>query len=441
MASSPSTGESPRPWWDIAGCSRFLQIFRLAASPPKILLVLVALAFSLSLGTVLDSIWVRAGGGVESAAAADTRSGVFETWWIMQRGALLEGVSAVCRVDLLSDARSGQPGLLASIGAAVGSLIWVFKQHPLYSIIFFGLSLLVWGLVCGAICRMNALEHGRGQLAAAPDALAYARQHWLGGFVAAPLMPILFLLVLAATLAMGGLLMSIPWLGDIVGGLFFILGIMVGLLFAYAVVISMLGGMLFWPAIAVDGHDATECVTHCVGYVQSRLFRVLWYLLVTIVLIAVTLAVIWWLVGWGLQLTQQYAGWGADLVTDRKPVSSLDTETGGKLDAVWSIHPGDWFGPAQYELRTHDKVSRALVGFWVYVVHGAVWALAINLWLAAGVVAYFLLRREIDNIDDRDVYGGGPESDIVPQGLASESIAAGQDAVPPGPPPGDSVAP
>lgn len=378
-----------------------MRMFSLSASPGKLLLIFAALVFSGLLGLLLDWFW------------------------------RLAGEQSVLWGSLALPYSAAPLGLWTRLGQWFAG----FADHPVYALCFFLPSLVVWSLLCGAVCRMNALEFGMGRQIDVADGVSFARRNLLTGFLAAPLMPAVFVVALGVLLLIGGLVLSIPWFGDIVGGLLFPLAMVVGLLIAYLIVGSVLSATLFWPAVATDGYDGTECVTHCISYVQNRPVRTLWYWLVSAVVIGVAMYLLTWFVWLGLSSTHRFVGYGTDVFTNRGAESVSDS----KLDSLWTVNgPSQWFGPAQYDLHNYEKPSRGLIAFWVALLGGLMWALFVNLWLAAGTIAYFLLRREIDEVDDDEVYEAGESEDILVEEVSAsgstETVEAGSS-----PPPGEGA--
>jgi len=381
-------------WWDIGGWSRLLAAFRLGAEPGRILLALGALAFSYVLSAVLDFIWVRSG--------ADP---VFP--------------------QIASAPFAGLAGC-----AVVGVWEWakVLAAHPAYAVIFLGLSLIVWGYLCGAICRSMAIEYGRSIRIDLAEALRYAREHLFTAFIRAPLLPVLFILLICLLLMVGGILLSIPWLGDLLGGLLFFVPVIMGLLATYVLLAGLVGGALFWPATATDGYTGMECVSHCIGYVQQRPIKTIWHLLVSLALISLVLWALSWFIWGGFNATHEFLGVGAGWVTERTAEIDETRVTGSKVDAVWSLDgPHEWFGPGRYDLKLHDHPLRWLVGAWVYLFWGVVWAYAVNVWLGACTIIYFHLRSDIDRFAPNRVYRG-PEDLDSPDAALPGSTGTAADA-------------
>ena len=426
-------------WWDVAGWSQLLKSFSMAMSPAKLGLALAALAFSLVWGVVLDWIWVKAGAGVEQQAtvvrpviqeedgeaeAQVARAGVFETWWELERTAMLGCASAVRHGNLLGSFAAEPPdprlrllnslapdagpdifgrtmGLMGCVGQMVSGVTWLVREHWFYAILFLGGSLIVWAWLGGAICRMHAVQYAVDIRVSPTAALAYSQERLFGGFVAAPLMPLIFVLIIGLVLVIGGLVLSIPWLGDILGGLLFGFAILAGGVIAFTLLAALLSSFLFWPAIAADSYDGPAAVLHTVSYVQTRLGRALWYLLLTVVLASITWIVVNWLVWFAMACAGVFVEIGA--------------LPGERLQTVWGLGgPSAFFTAARPE-GARDTVLWTLIGAWMALFVGLIWAYMVSFWLGCGTIAYFLLRSSVDNISFAEVSLTNEERDLLEQ--------------------------
>ena len=454
---------------DLGGAD-FLRAMRMAFAPSAIFLVLAALVICFAWGTLLDWAWVKAGHGISGGDVApsvtallgddgpddamDVGRGVFEVWWSRERAAFGGCLVSVRHLrffgspggsDLLPQgagqwmppgALAGDSGLLGCIRMGMQAVVQMFTGNWLFAILFFGVSLLVCALAGGAVCRLHAVEYAKGTAIGLHDGLAFARDRYWSGFVMAPLMPLVFVVLLVLALGVGGMVLSIPWLGDLVGGAMFVLALAMGFLAALAIVMAVVGGSFYWPAVAATGCDAMDGVLNSSAYIRSRPGRSIWYLFVTLVLVCLTWVAVSAFVWLGLRVTNVCVGAGTDVWTSRDAVAGrLDLPEGSKLDAVWSMRgPGGLIGEAPYQLRAHDHVSRFLVGIWVRLAASVPLAAAVSVWLACSTVVFFLLRREVDNVEAEDIDLSGLESGETlaePEPSEGESTSEPPPATPP----------
>jgi hypothetical protein len=197
-------------------------------------------------------------------------------------------------------------------------------------------------------------------------------------------------------LILGGLMLSIPWLGDVLVGLFFGIALLIAGILAYAVVVGIPASQLLWPAIATDDLRTVEGFLQTWSYVQNRPVRSVLYLAVALLYTVLVWMVVLFAVGLVLHLGHAGMDIGSGWVTARDAITP-DLETGSKVDAVWSISGWlQWFGPSDHAATSPDRVSRFLIGLWMLLVKGLVWSFGIALWWACCTVIYFALRNEID---------------------------------------------
>ncbi len=254
-------------WMDVIGLPQILRILGVALHPSKLALALAAIFLTFALGGVLDWFWTR-GGGIEGqaitsfiAARADGRTyeegegshGIFEVWRhheqrcvtgllgaALPETSLATGTSVGAYVRSLS-ANRPLPNLLG-IGYGV---LWMAKSHPVFFLLFGGGSLLIWSLFGGAICRLAVVQFARDEKLPMRDALAYAWPRLLGSFLPAPCIPLAFILIIAIALTLGGALLRVPILGDLLSGVAFLLAILGGFVIAVLMVGLVVGGSLF----------------------------------------------------------------------------------------------------------------------------------------------------------------------------------------------------
>ena len=133
---------------------------------------------------------------------------------------------------------------------------------------FMLVSLAIWSLVGGAICRIAALEVARDERISPKTALSFARRKFLG-FLTAPLLPYALIIVIGVFLMLGGLLGAIPYIGEIIAGAGMVLALMGGFIIALVIIGLIAGVSLMWPTIAVEGSDSFDAMSRSYSYVYS----------------------------------------------------------------------------------------------------------------------------------------------------------------------------
>lgn len=321
-------------------------------------------------------------------------------------GAAVEGAGSPER---LAPERLGVAGALWLI---VQGKLWLARQHPFFALLFGGLGLLFWGLIGGALCRMAAIQATRDEKISLREAVQFARQRWLGGFVAAPLMPLIGIVLVGIALVVGGWFLAIPYLGELVGSLLFGLAIIGGVVIALLFVGLIVGAPLLWPTVAVEGSDAFDAFSRAYSYVYQRPWRTLLYIAVAAVYGVAIFLVFKFFVYLSLSAAHTGVGVGAGMFTERPGVG----EAVNKLDVMWppprftDLHPGfSWL-----DLQRAEPVGALIIGLWVYLMIFLLCAFATSYYFCASTLMYLLLRREVDATDMDDVYLEESEEEAPP---------------------------
>ncbi|GJM24206.1 MAG: hypothetical protein DHS20C16_06210 [Phycisphaerae bacterium] len=238
---------------------------------------------------------------------------------------------------------------------------------------FYGLCLLIplaflWALLGGAIWRMLACKQTETSHPSISRALEYAIGHYWKGFLLAWALPVGFGLLIGAMVVLYGMFMAIPWLGDLVGGVFFFIPLALGCLLAFGLLVVLIGGHLFAPGVAVSGSHGTDAVTSAVSYVLSRPIRAIAYFLTTCLMVWVTSFLLIWLVSLAESVTMTLASFGEGLLSTRGEAGS-------------------------------DKTSDFLIGFWLGGLHYLAQGVVTCVFFAGSVVSFLLLRESVDGTD------------------------------------------
>ncbi|HEY3243480.1 MAG TPA: hypothetical protein VGM03_09015 [Phycisphaerae bacterium] len=432
-------------WWESLSFVQIFRSFGLALDWLKMGLALAGIVLTFGFGRLLDWAWVRAGNGVSANAPwvqldthAPTSSGthgVFEAWRSFE-GACLDGVLSSARQGVIIGSleaytvpRVGIPANLAEALAlaphvgVIPNIIdmargvgWVFRYHILHAILFFGGFLLIWSLLGGAICRVSAVQFARNEKLTFGQALGFARSKWLNGFFLAPLLPLGGLALIALCLWIGGVVLAIPYLGDILGGLLFFLAIIGGILIALGLIGLVAGGSLFWPTIAAEGSDSFDAASRSYSYVYSRPVRLLFYALVAIIFGAFVFLFVAFVAWLSLAVTHAIVGAGM---------------WRRSLDHIWTLGSmNQLHGGSDPNLGYPSKISWFLIGLWVLLVAALVWSFLVSYYFSASTIIYFLLRREVDATDLEDVYLDKLEEEITPAPAAPPAPTAPTGSMP-----------
>ena len=219
-------------------------------------------------------------------------------------------------------------------------------------------------------------------------------------FFTAPLLPIGIILFFGGLMAVGGLIGSIPVVGEIVMGVLFFLAIIAGLLAAFLLVGLLAGVGLMYPTIAVEGSDSFDAISRSVSYVFARPWRAGLYALIALVYGAITYLFVRLFAYLALCSTHTFVKWG---VWGGGGALHPDAD---KLDVMWTKPAFDsLFGPFNWEAMSGtEQIGGFLIGIWVFLTAGLVMAFLLSYAASSTTVIYYLLRRKVDATDLDDVY-------------------------------------
>lgn len=424
-------------WSECFGFMHLFQAFRLSISHTSLILAFCGLVCMCATGSILDLVWPEAGkpavvNGVSELDkfVADGMGGRAATiQWVDAQGALetkphREGAFSLLLGHLRGSIHQATEAVLAvKVGALIHAVrrglmafIWLPAMHPLYAILFYFSVLVIWAWFGGAICRHAALRVTREERLNMRESLRFARQRLLS-FIVAPIMPLAAIVFAAIVLSVLGLILLIPWIGEIAQIVFFGLALLVGFAVTFLVICWVPGIPLMYPTIAMEGSDSFDAISRSWSYIQQRPWRAAFYGLVSLFYGAICLVfvkffarLLLWITHLGLSLLGNYSHVnvaGADGAT---------TEVAGKLDGMW--HGPQLFGDTPFwgDFGGHELVSMSWFGqwviwIWVFVVVGLVGAFAVNFYFSSCTLIYGLLRREVDATDIGDVYLDEPDPD------------------------------
>jgi hypothetical protein len=280
--------------------------------------------------------------------------------------------------------------------------------------------LVLWSVVAGAIARVYAVRIARDESIGAFDGLAFSLSN-LRAFLQAPLFVALAAGLFLGLAALAGAGSAIPGVGAFLEIVLHPLALVAGLI----VVVMAAGGIFGFPimqaALATERNGTLDAISRTFSYVFTK--PVAYIVSVSIVTFVST--VISFFGAAFIGITQRAmmfgAGWNAD--------------PSAPIDAQRAIRDGIGLGASRDGVLGFPQVIEKLEGvphLWIYVA----WAftvlasLAVNGWVLSYFVGgttdtYFLLRREVDGIDDGEVYTEGAEATLG-EPLAGEPAPAGR---------------
>jgi len=406
---------------------KIFQTFRMSIQPTKLLIALCAVALICLTGWIMDlasqSVVVAPDGSTEldmytwsitdphasTPLFRDTgpRTGVFATLWTFASVHLHSAVSSLFQFNIESTIRN--------VIACFASLIWAFRHHVVYSLIFFAIALAILSVAGGAICRIAALQFAGAERPGLRQAVRFGLRKFTALFTA-PLTPMLAIIIIGATIILLGALGNIPFAGELAVGLLLPVALAIAVLIA-VVAIGLVGGFsLMFPTIAYEDSDCFDSMSRSFSYIYNKPWRMGFYMTIAFVYGAICYTFVRFFSFFVLWTTHTFLQLGS-------------AYKNAKLQAIWPEPALDDFfvagvaAPANWS----TSISSALIYFWVLVVIGLVVAFVISFYFSAGTIIYALMRNRVDLIALEDVYVYSPQETPA---AAPSPVTAGK--APPG---------
>ncbi len=269
--------------------------------------------------------------------------------------------------------------------------VYVLGHHPWAALIAVPLMALWTALAGGAICRSAACDFALAVSLEWPKAVGFALGRWRSLLLALTLpLLIVWAIVLAMAIA-GWALFSLPVV-NILGGLLWPLFLFGGVVAAIVMLAFVVGWPLLIPSVACEGTDAVDAVQHAYSFVFARPLRLVLYLAILIVQLAVLAGVIATICWLGVHVAQQcglaWSGWRGERI-----LADLPGHAGNPppLDATGGIRAAHW-----------------LVWLWTLIPALGIPAAFIVSYICSGAtVLYLTMRKLVDGQDVREVWMPG----------------------------------
>ncbi len=415
-------------WLEASGLPHIIRSLGLAVQPAKLGIALVAIVLTFLVGTVLDWIWVRGGGVDETAVVRFVAARELDQPYVEPTGSL--GPFRVWRQHeqrcLAGFLTSSIPGASMAVGTPFSAYVespayagpfrnltgmgygvwWMARYHPFYFLLFGLAFLIIWSWAGGAICRIAAVQFARDEKLSMKQGLNYAQDKLFGGFVLAPCIPVAFLLIIAVVMALGGALLRLPVLGDLLGGPAFILAILGGFIAAILLLGLIFGGSLLWPAVAAEGSDAFDAFSRSLSYPLSKPWKAILYAIIAVIFAGICWVIVNLFTFLALTITRGIVGFGTS------PFGWWNRGENGatvrKLDLLWPVGGPNplYTWPDWGRLSWYEYYSAFFIGVYVLLVIALMWSFLATLYFSASTVVYYLLRRDVDGTELEEVSSG-----------------------------------
>jgi len=412
---------------------RIFQAFRMSIQPTKLLLAFLALATICLTGRIMDihkTVPVTAGGFTELdllytaervptaaqlATFRDTeeRTGVFTTLWNFGATRFHHALTALAEKDVV--------GVTRNVAACYGALLWAFRYHTVYSILFFAVALGVMSVSGGAICRIAALQFAQGEKPGLLEAFHFGRKKFWS-FLMAPVAPFAVAVAVGLSIALLGLVGCFTWfIGDLAIGLFLPFAFLSAALIAVIVIGVVAGFNLMFPAIAYEDSDCLDANSRAFSYVYAKPWHMGFYTVMATIYGAVCYAFVRLFTYLLLWITRQFLALGFI----------------GRDDELANIWPApdftDFLGSAAATPTNWSTSAGAfLIYVWVLIVVGLMVSFVISFYFSANTIIYALMRNRVDRTRLDEIYTGTDEMAAEPMSFAAppQSPAAPAEAEP-----------
>jgi hypothetical protein len=428
---------------------RISQAFRLSIQPSKLAIAFLALATICLTGWVMDlgrsvvvadsntamgregrlvtldrvtelDIYVLPGASLasfmDSARAKGGRTGVFASLWTFGAERFHGALYSLFALDV--------PGVIRNVADCIKALIWAFRYHPIYSVIFFAIALAALSLAGGAICRIAALQFAQAQRPGLVQAVRFSARRFASLFTA-PITPIVMILAIGLLIILLGLIGNIPVAGELMVGLFLPVALLVAVLIAVILIGTLAGLNLMAPAVAYEDSDSFEAICRSFSYVYARPWRMGFYTVIAVICGAICYVFVRFfafLLLWIAYRFLQAGFW----------------QHNEKLRELWSGPTfGNFFGTVVTAPDTWSMwLGTLLIRIWILAVIGLVVSFLISYYFSAHTIIYALIRHRVDKTPLNEVYIPSAEPTAKPAARETPCAPADSESEPEAP--GDS---
>ncbi|OQA03008.1 MAG: hypothetical protein BWY69_00712 [Planctomycetes bacterium ADurb.Bin401] len=216
----------------------------------------------------------------------------------------------------------------------------------------------------------------------------------------APTAPLVLVAILGfVIISFIGLIGNIPYAGELLLALFFLLVLFAGVIMAFTAIWACASFNLMFGAIGCDKSDTFDAISRAYNYVYSRPWRLVGYT----ILAAFYGGICYLFVRFFAYVTLLLSRWFLQ-------VGVFAQSRGGqqfdKIDAIWPIleffnflgTSGDMTKPIT------QTISSAVVHFEILIISGLILSFVISYYFSAGTVIYCLLRKKVDNTPIEKIY-------------------------------------
>jgi hypothetical protein len=404
-------------WEDLALPDLALS-FKLAIGPIKMILAFGVVAVICVLGLLMDTCGGRAvvcssADGpyvvgqteldiyIQDSSQTDTfirtceggaDKGIFATLWTFLTRRFHESTTQLLNLGNKNIFGNVQ-FVLDNIWQSMRAVLWAFRYHPVYSVLFFTISFVVMCFTGGAISRCAALEFAQEERLGLLESSRFAAEKFRC-FLSAPLIPMGMVIGFSLLVLLMGMLAALPWIGDILLSVMFVFLLLFGLVIFLMTIGVAAGGLLLYPAIAYEGTSGLDSIGRSFSYVLNRpiwmfyyvfaasVFGTLFYLVLRLI-IYVVLGFTYALLKLGMGLAGQ-----AD-----------------KMERIW-VRPGfvAFLNKATDAANWTESIASWVIYVFLMMIVALLLAYIISFVFSASTIIYALMRKKVDHVEFDQVF-------------------------------------
>lgn len=268
----------------------------------------------------------------------------------------------------------------------------LFEHHLGFAIVFGVWALLVLLIGGAAMSRAAACQFAVERYIPWTEALTFALRRWIA-IVGAPGLPLAGLAIGAVALALGGLLLAVPGL-NLVGAVLYGLALLGSAIAACLLLLTLIAGALFVPAVAVESADAPDALARAFSFVRNRPLHWVVYGAASFVQGVFGLLV----VALVAAVAVGFAAWGAGLIVSSPAIDAI-----GRNASITQILPPDEL----WSLTGTHRMTGGLIGLWRTAAAGLVAGWVLSYFWCVTTVLYFLMRKATDDQDLEEIWQPG----------------------------------
>lgn len=247
--------------------------------------------------------------------------------------------------------------------------------------------LVVWSFFGGVLTRMAAVQFAADERIGLREAFRFSAKRF-GSFIAAPMLPIIGVVVLSAVCALAGFVAKLPVAGDWLIGLGFLIPLFLSFVMALVIIGVAAGWPLMFATIGAEGTDAFDGFSRSYSYIYSKPWHLLSWSGISLVYgVVVTI-----FVSFAASLIVSLTIWSVMMGMGFEGASQLFLAVPDTLDAV---------APAT---AAEPTTGTLLVGFWLHLFALLVQGFTYSLFWTSTTILYFLVRRSDDATGLEEVY-------------------------------------